>query len=295
MTNKPSAQYSVPNNVWVTVIALVLALAFILTPLASKLTSQAAPLKRPSQAGSDWEIEIVDNDGDVGKYTSIELDGSGNPHISYFDDTNNDLKYAYLDASGWHTETADSGYVYGHTSLALDGSEYPHISYYGSLYKGLKYAYKDAAGWHDETVTAISAEYLIGKYSSLALDTDGYPHISYYQECNYRGYLKYAYQDATGWHIEIVENPEGSGRYPGLYTSLVLDGAGYPHISYFHNSDMELKYAYEDSSGWHIETADSAGWVGKYTSLELDDGEYPHISYFDSTNNNLDSGKFRLT
>jgi hypothetical protein len=287
MADKLSVQYRIPNNVWTRAIAIVLVLAFLLTSLAGGFASQSAPLKQPSQAASGWEIETVDSGRDVGKYTSLELDGSGYSHVSYFDDTNNDLMYAYQDVSGWHIETADSGFLYGYTSLALDGSEHPHISYYGASSKGLRYAHKDAAGWHQETVSTVSAEYLIGRYSSVALDTEGYPHISYYKEYNYRGYLQYAYQDASGWHIEVVENPEGSGRYPGQYTSLAMDGDGYPHISYFHNSDMELKYAYMDASGWHIGTVDSAGSVGKHTSLELDNSGYPHISYLDSTHNDL--------
>lgn len=43
---------------------------------------------------SEWSIQTVDSEGNVGYYTSIALDSSDRPHISYYDETNDDLKYA---------------------------------------------------------------------------------------------------------------------------------------------------------------------------------------------------------
>lgn len=52
------------------------------------------------------------------------------PHISYFDWSNDDLKYAYWDGEGWQLERVDSQWPVGrYTSLALDPAGYPHISY----------------------------------------------------------------------------------------------------------------------------------------------------------------------
>ena len=50
-----------------------------------------------------WNNEIVDSDGDVGSHTSLAVDSNNQPHISYYDSTNRDLKYARWDGSAWHT------------------------------------------------------------------------------------------------------------------------------------------------------------------------------------------------
>jgi parallel beta-helix repeat protein len=113
---------------------------------------------------------------------------------------------------------------------------------------------------------------------SLRLDAQGRPHIAYGGD-----HLHYAYYDGVNWHYETVDDSPGVGSS----ASLVLDGDGYPHISYWDATNCDLKYACQDASGWHMQTVDSEGDVGLDTSLALDGSGYPHISYYDGSNDDL--------
>jgi hypothetical protein len=97
-------------------------------------------LLTPANPGSSstkfWFAQTVDSGGDVGYCSSLALDSNNFPHISYYDATNKDLKYAHWTGTAWDIQTVDSGEyawasVGGSSSLALDSADRPHISYSG--------------------------------------------------------------------------------------------------------------------------------------------------------------------
>ena len=83
----------------------------------------AFPLASPALSLT-WSIETVDRIGFVGEYTSLALDGSDNPRISYRDAFNYDLKYAAWSGSSWDIETVDGyGFSAGHAVFVAEFSQ----------------------------------------------------------------------------------------------------------------------------------------------------------------------------
>lgn len=231
-------------------------------------------------SAADWDsAQTVDSGGAVGTFTSVKVNSSGNPRISYYDSTNGDLKFASHDGMSWTTVTVDSGGGVGqYTSLALDASGNPHISYYDVTKGDLKYASSNGATWTTETVDAGGD---VGSYSSLALNTSGNPRISYYDATN--GDLKHASSDGTTWTAATVDSSGDVGQY----TSVALDVSQNPNVSYYDVTNGDLKFASNDGSTWTTATADSSGDVGQSTSLSLNGSGNPRISYYDVTNGDL--------
>ncbi len=140
-----------------------------------------------------WSVEVVDANGDAGRYSALAYDANGNPHISYFVASNREsgtVRYASWDGSQWQIEDVDNleNIRMGHigarkiTSLVIDTDGEPHLVY--SDQDLIIYARKDADSWTmQEVVTA--GDQPLGQLVELALDGDENPHLIWFQPTSF--------------------------------------------------------------------------------------------------------------
>ncbi len=217
----------------------------------------------------EWNVLTVDPTHPV-SMPVLALDSVGNPHISYYDETSQNLKYAKWTGTSWNIQNVEpAGSGYDVSDLALDGNNVPHILY--SKYSGgqLRYAALNGSTWNIQTITQPSWVDSPG----IATDKFGNLHIIFRSQL----VLKYAKLVGSSWNITTVDT-EGLNGYGNC---LVIDSAGNPRISYIgygNEQQQPVRYAKWTGSEWNIQTVDATG-IGFYTSLACDSDGNPHISY----------------
>ena len=195
-------------------------------------------------------VSTLDSVGSNGTFNSIAIGSDGYPVISYFNQTSFHLKFAKCNDAACSiattaTSTLDSNFLAGiDTSIAIGRDGYPVISYADASVGHLKFAKCNDVACSSPTLSTLDSTAGVGRYTSIAIGTDGYPMISYHDGNN--GDLKFAkYVNSggtgcavTSWTCLTLDSPGDVG----WYTSIANGVDGFPVISYYDNTNHNLKF-----------------------------------------------------
>jgi hypothetical protein len=237
-------------------------------------------LKYATRGSNGWVIKTVDTGARVGWYTSIALNSNGLPMISYYNEANGDLQYAYKSGNGvWHVSVlANTGNVGLYTSIAFYGTDTVGISYYSASTGELLFK-----TWNSSTsnTTVVNTSGDLGMSTSLDMNRLDIPYISYFNDTT--DWLKMANFVPPAWQTKVIYNTYSAGNY----SSLKLDSYGEPAVAFYDITYGDLMYGYWRVNQWYFERVDSTDDVGQYVSLVIDSNRRPYISYYDATYGDL--------
>jgi hypothetical protein len=261
------------------------------TPNELWLASPVSDATGNCGVGNNWWCRMVDTDGDVGKYSSIDMwksstiVGRWKLGISYYDTSDRALKAAIYTCPGFiglcsweigivQMPTIATQSIGLSTSFKFTSQGDVGIAYYFQDTAGndaVRYANQvDSGGncgiggtaglWNCENADSGDR---VGQYPSLDFRWDDDRYITYYDEGN--GDLKYAYFGGIGycgtanaWICGRIDNTVGEDV--GLYSSLVapqFSGDVY-RVAYYDKANGQLKIAYSVASGGNCA---NTGWV----------------------------------
>lgn len=179
----------------------------------------------------------------VGYFTSLVLDASNKPVVSFWDRTNGDLNVLRCTNTSCSnnqiiTVPDSQGTVGQYTSLKLDANSNPVISYYDATQGDLKVLHCSNNTCNPNTVTTPDPATNVGEYTSLKLNANK-PVVSYWDSAN--GDLKVlACGNADCTVGNSITAPVVNGN-TGWDTSLALDVNNNPVISFFDFTASSMK------------------------------------------------------
>lgn len=263
---------------------------------ALSILGNILPTSAPTETTSTSTTVTSIDSGNAGGHISATMGADGYPVIAYFLVVGGGLKVikcgnAACSSGNTITTIDNSGSVGRFTDIALGTDNFPVISYHDSTNGDLKVAKcGNAACSSGNTVTTIdSSSTIVGKHTSLAIGTDGFPVISYYDETNTNlKVMKCGNAACSSLNSSTTADSTGD---IGEYTSLAIGTDGFPVISYYDNTNDDLKVLKcgnaACTSSNSTTTLDSTDSVGLYTSLAIGTDGFPVVAYYDNTGANL--------
>jgi len=215
------------------------------------------------------------------KNASLALSDSGSILISYFDETNSNLKFAISsDGSTWVTSNVDDdGEVAEYTSIANAGGN-TFLILYQDKYSVIKLAKTTNSGtsWATSSVDS-SGDLAFEGRQNITTDSLGNYLITYadYSEDVDLGFGK-STNGGTTWDLDIIDQPGSEATEVGDVGSITVDSNNNYMIIYSDSTSRTILSAYSSNQGanWTLEAASGSD---EASSLSLTTDTFDNFVY----------------
>lgn len=249
-------------------------------------------LRYVSRNGNTWLREIIQVPGggvsEAGVFSSIDLDSTDSPYIAhqgwgpqrpFF--TRRQTNGAWTIPEQIEPQVGSVSNGWGLKLKVFHGG--PRVAYGDNAATGapfIKYAEKTVSGWNVQTVSALgSVPDQVSHDLGFDVSQTGIPHIATVSRSAPYS-LRYFTRSGANWITERVDTLAGGGS-TGLSPSLILDATGVPHISYFDQANVDLKYARRTGGTWSVETVDATGNTGNFSEILIQPNGQPAVAFLE--------------
>ncbi len=240
----------------------------------------------------DWNVQLVDDAGDVGYGSQIVTTSDGTPYIAYITSTLG-VKLAWWvddgDARGWnYRNLTNVGRGSEAMEMRVDAEDRLHLVRCTASPYCVRYAIYDPETdeWILGTnVSGASPDQWFVDFILVQEGPDLIPYVLYSSDIGGPLYVSRRDPESGDWTTETVSD----GMYAYGRSSIAADANGGLHVCFYEFVGDNLMYAYRapGETAWALQTVDIEGDVGRYCRLILDDEDGIHIAYYDVTNGDL--------
>lgn len=235
-----------------------------------------------------------DTVGNAGYWSTVRLDSKGNPHISFF--FNSQLRYVTRRGDAWFKQIVEIPGVFGNSETAVfsnvdvDSVDQPYIAHMQWNPYRPAFTRRLANGTWTPTELIEPGPTNNGWGIKLKLFR-GAPRVAYADRGSPGApFIKYAEKTVSGWSVETVSALGDCPNQVNQDLAFDLSRTGVPHIATVsRSSPYGLRYFTKTGTTWVSELVDSlpAGSTGLTPSIAVDNNGVPHVSYFDQANIDL--------
>lgn len=239
-------------------------------------------------ANGSFTTQVADTGTGGDAKLAFALDGSGNPHIAYYNSNYTQVYYAWKNGGDWKHEIVtglhDKNYNldWYQLCLAADSKGGAHLAYSreANNFPSMWHTYVDKDG--NLSDSGFVVQDLTGKWNGIVLDSHEKPVIAFFRNLDEQ--MRVAWQDSGAWQTQTLSVADTSVPPPkGIHAAIVRENDTLYHALYQNKDRHEIWMATGRPGGtWTTERIDSLPgftYFQSHDAIVMGKGGRPYVVY----------------